>query len=165
MRIEADAWVTVRYRLFDSTGEELESAERELTYLQGGYGAVFEGIEAALDGHEAGYATSVYLQPEDTFGDYDPELIRLVERDRLPADLEEGMTFDAVPGEAPDGLLYTVTNVSDEAVVLDGNHPLAGMALRFDLRVTEVRQATEEEIADERARAEGPDDRDGPTLH
>jgi FKBP-type peptidyl-prolyl cis-trans isomerase SlyD len=165
MRIEADAWVTVRYRLFDSTGEELESAERELTYLHGGYGAVFERIEAALDGHETGFATSVYLQPEDTFGDYDSELIRLVERDRLPADLEEGMTFDAVPGEPPDGLLYTVTNVSDEAVVLDGNHPLAGMALRFDLRVTEVRQASADEVADERARAEAPGDPDAPTLH
>jgi FKBP-type peptidyl-prolyl cis-trans isomerase SlyD len=158
MLIEPDTWVTVRYQLFDSTGEALESGERELTYLHGNYGAVFESIEDALDGHEAGYTVSLYLQPEDSFGDYDAELIRLAPRDLFPSDLEAGMTFDAVPGEAPDGMLYIVTDVSDEAVVLDGNHPLAGMAVRFDLRVTETRAATPEEVADERARATGVDD-------
>lgn len=163
--IDAGAWVTVRYRLFDSSGEAVEAGERELTYLHGGYGAVFTAIEAALDGQQAGYATSVYLQPEDTFGDYDPDLIRLVEREQLPAELEEGMTFEALPGEAPDGLLYTVTDVSDRAVVLDGNHPLAGMALRFDLRVTEVRPASDEEIADEIARGRDDDDAPAGRLH
>jgi FKBP-type peptidyl-prolyl cis-trans isomerase SlyD len=63
------------------------------------------------------------------------------------------MTFESVPGEAPDGELYTVTDLTDDAVVLDGNHPLAGMALRFDLEVDDVRAATFEEVAEERERS------------
>lgn len=153
MRIEPDVWVTVRYRLYDSQGEALEEGEREWTYLHGGYGAVFPKIEAALAGREVGYTASLYLEPEDTFGDYDAQRLRVVPRDRFPGTLEPGMTFESVPGEAPDGELYTVTDLTDDAVVLDGNHPLAGMALRFDLEVEDVRLATEEEVAEERERA------------
>ena len=160
MLIDDDVWVTVRYRLFDAQGDALEPMERELTYLQGGYGSVFPAIEQALAGHGSGYGTSVHLEPEDSFGDYDPELVRLAPRSRFPDELEVGMTFEGVPGEADeqadedDGLIYIVTDISDEAVVLDANHPLAGMALRFDLRVVGVRAASEEEIARERALAE-----------
>jgi len=156
MLIEDDVWVTVRYRLFDAQGDALEPMERELTYLQGGYGSVFPGIEHALAGRASGYSTSVRLEPEDSFGDYDPELVRLAPRARFPDDLEVGMTFEGVPGEEDDddGLMYIVTDISDEAVVLDANHPLAGMALRFDVRVVGVRAASAEEIAHERALAE-----------
>ncbi len=152
MRIESNTWVTVRYRLYDSQGEALEEGEREWTYLHGGYGAVFPKIEAALAGHEPGYATTLYLEPEDTFGDYDASLLRIAPRERFPAGIEAGMTFESVPGEAPDGELYTVTDLTDDTVVLDGNHPLAGMALRFDLEIEDVREATDEEIAAERER-------------
>jgi FKBP-type peptidyl-prolyl cis-trans isomerase SlyD len=153
MLIENDTWVTVRYRLFDSQGEALEEGDREWTYLHGGYGAVFPKIEAALAGRGVGYTASMYLEPDDTFGDYDASLLRIAPRDRFPAGLETGMTFESVPGEPPDGELYTVTDFTDDAVVLDGNHPLAGMGLRFDLEVDDVRGATDEEIAAERERA------------
>ena len=153
MRIEENTWVTVRYRLFDAQGEALEEGERDWTYLHGGYGSVFPKVEAALAGQAVGYATSLYLEPDDTFGDYDADLLKVAPRDRFPPNLEAGMTFESVPGEAPDGELYTVTDFTDEAVVLDGNHPLAGMALRFDLEVEDVRPATEDEIAAERERA------------
>lgn len=153
MQIEEDTWVTVRYRLYDSQGEALEEGEREWTYLHGGYGAVFPKIEEALAGREAGYTASLYLEPEDTFGDYDASLLRVAPRERFPADLEAGMTFESVPGEAPDGELYTVTDLTDDTVVLDGNHPLAGMALRFDLEVDDVRAATPDEVEAERQRA------------
>jgi FKBP-type peptidyl-prolyl cis-trans isomerase SlyD len=153
MRIEDNTWVTVRYRLFDAQGEALEEGERDWTYLHGGYGSVFPKVEAALAGQAVGFATSLHLEPEDTFGDYDAELLKVAPRDRFPPNLEAGMTFESVPGEAPDGELYTVTDFTDEAVVLDGNHPLAGMALRFELEVEDVRPATEEEIAAERERA------------
>jgi FKBP-type peptidyl-prolyl cis-trans isomerase SlyD len=154
MQIEDDMWVTVRYRLYDSQGEALEEGEREWTYLHGGYGAVFPKIEAALVGRSVGYTTSLYLEPEDTFGDYDADLLKVAPRDLFPPTLEPGMTFDAVPGEAPDGELYTVTEFTDEAVVLDGNHPLAGMALRFDLEVDDLREATDEEVEEERRRSD-----------
>lgn len=152
MQIEQDVWVTVRYRLYDSQGEPIEEGEREWTYLHGGYGAVFPRIEAELAGRTLGATASLYLEPEDTFGDYDAMLLKVVPRDRFPGVLEPGMTFEDVPGEPRDNLLYTVTDVTDEAVVLDGNHPLAGMGLRFDLEVDDLRAATSEEIELERAR-------------
>ena len=190
MLIHDDVWVTVRYRLFDAQGEAIEQGERELTYLQGGYGTVFPRIEQALEGHGVGYATSVHLEPEEGFGEYDPERVRIAPRALFPDELEVGMTFEGLPsghgygddeddedegdsgragdeddeygeddGEADDDDeedgLYIVTDFTDEAVVLDGNHPLAGMALRFDLRVTEVRSASAEEVRRERLMAQG----------
>ena len=149
IRIDKDTWVTVRYRLFDSGGEPLEDGEREWTYLHGGYGAVFPKVERVLEGRETGDRATLYLEPEDAFGDYDAQRLRVAPRDRFPATLESGMTFEGVPGEPDDGQLYTVTDFTDEAVVLDGNHPLAGMALRFELEVDDVRAATDEEIAAE----------------
>jgi FKBP-type peptidyl-prolyl cis-trans isomerase SlyD len=161
MMIEDGVWVTVEYRLYDSQGEALEPSERELTYLQGGYGAVFPRVEEALAGHEVGYETVLYLEPEDSFGDYDPDLVRLAPRVRFPEGLEVGMTFEGVPGEDEEQGIFTVTDFTDEAVVLDGNHPLAGMSLRFELRVTDVREATAEEVERERAEAgEFDDDED-----
>lgn len=155
MQIQDDTWVTVRYRLYDAQGEALEPDERELTYLQGGYGAVFPRIEEALAGREIGHETTVFLEPEDGFGEYDAALLRIAPRSAFPDALELGMTFEGVPGETDDddGGLFTVTDFTDEAVVLDGNHPLAGMALRFDLCVVDVREATDEEIAAEREAA------------
>lgn len=154
MLIEDDRWVTVRYRLFDAQGEALEPDARELTYLHGGYGAVFPAIEAALEGREAGHSATLRLEPEDGFGDYDPELVHLADRADFPDTLEVGMTFEGAPGEEGDQSLYTVTDFTDDTVVLDGNHPLAGMALRFELEVVDVREASEEEIEHERALAE-----------
>ena len=144
-------WVTVHYRLFDSQGDAVESGEREITYLHGGYGEIFLPIEQALEGQAAGFVPRLYLEPEQTFGDYDADLIRLAARSDFPEQLEAGMSFDGVPGEAPDGRIWIVTDISDDAVVLDGNHPLAGMALRFDLRIVEVSEADDDEIADQQA--------------
>ena len=166
MQIEDDTWVTVRYRLYDAQGEALEPDERELTYLQGGYGAVFPRVEEALAGQAIGFQTTVHLEPEDGFGEYDADLLRIAPRSAFPAALELGMTFEGIPGEGDedddddeDGL-FTVTDITDEAVVLDGNHPLAGMALRFELQVVDVREATDEEVAAERAALEEDDDAD-----
>ena len=164
MQIEDDHWVTVRYRLFDSDGEAIEDGERELTYLQGGYGSVFTRIEQTLAGREPGFSASLYLQPEDTFGEYDAELVRVAPRTEFPEQLEIGMTFEGLDGaDGDDERLYVVTDFTGDVVVLDGNHPLAGMALRFDLRVTDVRAASADEIERERARAAdaaGPGDED-----
>ncbi|MCL4184791.1 MAG: peptidylprolyl isomerase [Burkholderiaceae bacterium] len=148
--VRPGCWVRLHYRLFDAQGEPIEPGERELTYLHGGHGTVFARIESALEGRAAGEALSVYLEPQDSFGDYDAALVRLAPRERFPDELEVGMAFEGVPGEAPDGLIHTVTDFTDDTVVLDANHPLAGMALRFELRVLEVRAATDEEIEHER---------------
>lgn len=158
MQVSTDHWVTVHYRLFDSEGEPVEDGVRELTYLHGGYGNVFEPIETALEGKTEGDSVSLYLEPTDTFGDYDADLVAMVERERLPERVEAGMTFEGIPGEASDGRLYTVTDMTDQVVVLDGNHPLAGMALRFEVSVIGVRPADFDEIEQERERAAREDD-------
>lgn len=167
MQIDNDHWVTVRYRLFDSDGEPIEDGERELTYLQGGYGAVFPRIEQALAGREPGFHTSLYLPPNDTFGDYDAELVRVAPRSEFPEQLEIGMTFEGLPedeetAEDEDAAdrLFVVTDFTGDVVVLDGNHPLAGMALRFDVRVVDVRAAAPDEIERERARMAAEDESD-----
>ena len=132
----------------DAQGNVIEESDEPMVYLHGGYDGTFPKIEEALDGQEQGFETKLQLEPDDAFGDYDQELIKIEPRDRFPEPLEVGMQFEGVPedGDEEDAIVYTVTDVAEDKVVLDGNHPLAGMALRFDLKVTEVREATAEEI-------------------
>ena len=161
LSIAAGRWVTLRYRISDAQGEPIESGERELTYLHGGYGAVLPGIEQALEGQVAGHAAALALEPEDAFGDYDASLVHLAPRTGFPADLETGMGFQKVPGLPEldgDGRVYIATDFTDDTVVLDGNHPLAGMALRFEIRVISVAEASEEDIERERRMADDSDD-------
>ncbi|MDP3606655.1 MAG: peptidylprolyl isomerase, partial [Polaromonas sp.] len=105
-----------------------------------------------LQGHEAGDTLDLHLEPEDAFGDYDENRVFLEARKLFPAELEEGMTFDgaALPAgcsaDIQPELIYTVTEIYPEHVVLDGNHPLAGIAIRLSLKVESVREASEEEI-------------------
>ncbi len=107
-------------------------------------------IEEALQGHEAGDQLDLHLEPEEAFGDYNEQLVFLEPRGLFPAELDEGMTFEGLPPggnpDAPRDLLYTVTEIYPEHVVLDANHPLAGIAIRLHLKVERVREATEEEI-------------------
>lgn len=145
-------WVRLRYRMFDSAGLALEPVPRELTYLHGGFGELLGALEKALEGRGEGESVSAYLEPEAAFGNYDPDLIQLVPRSALPAEIEPGMTFEGVPGQASDGRLYVATDVTADTVVIDANHPLAGMAVRFEIEVLEVWPASEEEVGAERER-------------
>jgi FKBP-type peptidyl-prolyl cis-trans isomerase SlyD len=154
MKIAKNSVVTLNYKLSDAQGNLIEeSREQEpMIYLHGGYGNTLPKIEEALDGKDVGYETTIQVEPEDAFGEYDAGLVKIESRDRLPTPLELGMQFEGTPetGEANDeSLIFTVTDIADDKVVLDGNHPLAGMALRFSLNVTDVRAATDEEIAHE----------------
>jgi FKBP-type peptidyl-prolyl cis-trans isomerase SlyD len=139
-------WVSLRYRIYDSQAEAIEPEARSLVYLHGLQKDLFPKIEQALEGLGVNARLSMYLEPSDTFGDYDEQLIHLLSRDLLPSSLEAGMSFEGLPGEASDGLLYTVTDFTDEIAVLDGNHPLAGMGLRFDMEVLDIWAATPDEI-------------------
>lgn len=154
LAVAADYWVSLSYELFDSTGQPLDEVRRNLTYLHGGYGEVLPKIEAAVLGKLRGDAVSLYLEPDDAFGDYDADLVTLVPVEKLPSDVAVGMTFDGIPGEASDGLLYSVTDIAQGQAVLDGNHPLAGIAVRYEIRVDGVREASTEEIARERDAAQ-----------
>jgi len=117
------------------------SGTTELTYLHGGYGGLLAALERALEGKGAGEAVLLQLEPEDAFGEYDAELLRVEPAERYGEGIAAGMEVEE------DDRLYIVTDVAAGKVVLDGNHPLAGMALRFSLQVLAVRRATAEEIA------------------
>ena len=147
MRIERGKVVTLIFELRNAQGDSLEEADAEVAYLHGGYGGIFPKVEGALEGREAGAEVAVTLEPEDAFGEYDAELLRVEPRERFPETLEVGMQFEGVPGEAEEeALIYTVTDVTDDAVVVDGNHPLAGERLWFKCSVKGVRAATADEM-------------------
>jgi FKBP-type peptidyl-prolyl cis-trans isomerase SlyD len=177
MKIVKNTVVSLAYKLSDAQGNLIEESDEPMVYLHGGYDGTFPKIEEALDGQESGFVTQVQLEPTDAFGEYDPELVKIETRGRFPEPLEVGMQFEGTPEEGDDdldALIYTVTDVAEDKVVLDGNHPLAGMALRFDLTVTEVRGATPEEIEHEHAHGadgvevmheEDEEEDEGPTLH
>ena len=152
MKIAKDTVVTVHYNLSDAQGNLIEESQDPMVYLHGGYENTLPKIEEALDGKEVGFNTTIQVEPDDAFGEYDPALVKIEPRNRLPTPLEVGMQFEGMPdddGEDDEALLFTVTDIADDKVVLDGNHPLAGMALRFTLNVSEVRAATEEETTHE----------------
>ena len=154
MKIAKDTVVSVAYKLSDAQGNLIEESDEPMVYLHGGYDGTFPKIEELLDGQEPGFETQIQLEPQDAFGEYDPDLVKIEPRNRFPEPLEVGMQFEGTPEEGDedlDTLVYTVTDVAEDKVVLDGNHPLAGMALRFALTVKEVRVATEDEIEHEHA--------------
>ncbi len=149
MEVTPQCVVALTWTLKDTLGEELDVLAEPVEFLVGG-DDLLARIEEALQGHEPGDRLDLHLEPEDAFGDYDERLVFLEPRERFPQELEEGMTFEGLPAgsneQAPRDLLYTVTEIYPEHVVLDGNHPLAGIALRLHLKVEAVREATEEEI-------------------
>ena len=151
MEITEQCVVALTWVLKDTLGEELDVLDDPVEFLVGG-DDLLRRIEEALQGHGVGAELALHLEPEDAFGDYQDKLLFLEPRHLFPDDLEEGMTFDGtalpqgVNPEAPRDGLYTVAQIYPEHVVLDGNHPLAGIALRLALKVHGVREATEEEI-------------------
>ena len=147
MRIERGKVVSLTYDLRDCDGQALEEEGAGLAYLHG-YGGIFPKVEAALEGQGVGHNVSLTLEPEDAFGDYDAELLRVEPRASFPDTLEVGMRFEGVPGDREEeALIYTVTDVTPDTVVVDGNHPLAGERLWFRAKVSDIRAATPEELA------------------
>jgi FKBP-type peptidyl-prolyl cis-trans isomerase SlyD len=147
VRIEPDTVVTLAYELRDADGEPLEEDNAEMAYLHGGYGGIFPKVEAELDGKEPGHSMTLTLDPEDAFGEYDAELLRVEPRDRFPQTLEVGMQFEGVPGEnEEEARIYTVTDITADSVVVDANHPYAGERVWFRCSVKGVRRASDDEI-------------------
>jgi FKBP-type peptidyl-prolyl cis-trans isomerase SlyD len=150
MEITPQCVVALTWTLKDTLGEELDRLEEPVEFLVGGKDLLAK-IDEALQGHEPGDRVDLHLEPEDAFGDYDETLVFLEPRELFPAEVEEGMTYEGLPAgatslDAPADLFLTVTEVYPEHVVLDGNHPLAGIALRLHLKVEGVREATDDEI-------------------
>jgi FKBP-type peptidyl-prolyl cis-trans isomerase SlyD len=123
----------------DAQGVQI-AAPAAMTYLHGGYGQMFDALEKALEGKGPGESLRLQLEPEEAFGDYDAELLRVEPLQRYGEGVAIGMEIEE--GEQ----VYTVTDVADGKVVLDANHSLAGMALRFQVEIISIRNAEPEEI-------------------
>jgi FKBP-type peptidyl-prolyl cis-trans isomerase SlyD len=126
--------------MHDAQGVLLDAPEAPVTYLHGGYGGMLESLERALEGLLPGADVRVQLEPEQAFGEYDADLVRLEPAERYGEGLEVGMEIEE------ESTIYRVTDIAGGQVVLDANHPLAGMALRFFMKVLSVRAATAEEV-------------------
>jgi FKBP-type peptidyl-prolyl cis-trans isomerase SlyD len=149
MQVTKNTIVTLDYNVTDPDGELIDAGTEPLIYLHGGYDGIFPTIEGALQGKKVGETVVVKMQPDEAFGEYDAELIEIEPREDFPEELQVGMQFEGLPegGHEDEALIYCVTEIADDKVVLDGNHPLAGMALVFTCTVTAVRPASAEEIA------------------
>ena len=150
MLITSPCVVTLTWRLQDTLGNLIDELADPLEFFYGG-NDLLEKVEEALVDQTTGFAAELHLEPEHAFGDYDSSLVFFESRAVMPEGIEVGMQFDGPPPGAatpdmPQEAIYTVTEVYPEHVVLDGNHPLAGIALRLDLVVRDVRAATEAEI-------------------
>jgi FKBP-type peptidyl-prolyl cis-trans isomerase SlyD len=149
MKISNQCVVALTWVLKDASGEELDVLDEAVDFLVGGED-LLHAMEHALEGKQAGDRVQLHLEPEHAFGDYDETLVFWEDRIKFPKDLYEGVLFEELPEgcqfDAPKGTLFTVTEIYPEHVVLDGNHPLAGMALHIDMKVESVREATLEEV-------------------
>ena len=124
--------------MHDAQNERL-SGPAEITYLHGGYGHLPVALERVLAGKGAGESVQVQLEPEQAFGEYDAELLRVEPEESYGEGITVGMEVEQ------GSRFYRVTDVAGGSVVLDGNHPLAGIALRFSCNILSVRTSTEEE--------------------
>jgi len=157
MKIVKDTVVSLQYELSDGEGLLLEKTNDPVSYLHGGYDGIFPSVEEALHGKDVGEKCIVEMEPEDAFGEYEHDLVRVEPRNMFPAEIEVGMQFEggAEGDDDEDYMLYTVVEVTDKEVTVDGNHPLAGKALNFICTVTSVRPATAEEITHGHVHGEG----------
>ena len=151
MQIAKNRVVSLDVELSDIWGNLIEHPGEPVQYLHGGYGDIFPLVEEALEGKAPNDRIDVRLEPEDSHGDYDDTLLMVEPLEKFPEGLEVGMRIEAEAAgggaDSDDGpVIYTVTDIAQGKVVLDGNHPLAGIALRFVATVVDVRPATQSEI-------------------
>ena len=150
MNITAPCVVTLTWQLSDAQNAPIDELAEPTEFFFGG-DDLLPKVEEALDGQAAGYDVQLQIEPEHAFGEYHSELVCFEDRALFPDGVEVGMQFEGLPDGAatpgmPDDTVYTVTEVYPEHVVLDGNHPLAGMALRMHITVRGVRAASADEL-------------------
>jgi FKBP-type peptidyl-prolyl cis-trans isomerase SlyD len=141
MQVGRDTVVSLKIQMYDAQGVLLHAPGDPYTYLHGGYGGLLEALERALEGKQPGESVHIQLEPEQAFGEYDAALLRVEPAERYGEGVAVGMQIEEDNG------FYTVTELAAGTAVLDGNHPLAGLALRFSLEIMTVRPARAEEIA------------------
>ncbi len=152
-QIAKNSVVTLNYEVTNPDGDVLDAGEAPLNYLHGGYDDIFAAIEVALQGKSVGVTVKVKMQPDQAYGEYDADLVLIESLDVLPQPLAIGMQIEGEPEDpSTEAVFYRVTDIAEGKAVLDGNHPLAGMALVFTGTVTAVRPARPAEIEAGQAR-------------
>lgn len=146
MNIEKNTVVTLHYQMFDANDQLIDQTEEPIAYLHGGYDGIFPLVEEALHGQSVGHQIDIVLQPDDAFGEQEADLVRIEPLNAFPVEVEVGMMFEADDPETGDVIVYRVTDIADGKAVVDGNHPLAGMKIRFKATVEGVRAAEKNEI-------------------
>ena len=173
MIISSPCVVSLTWRLEDAQGQLIDELTEPMEFLLGGDDLLAK-VEQTLLGQTVGFEANLHLEPEQAFGDYHAELVFFEARDIFPESVAEGMQFDGPPEgsttpDLPKDAIYTVTEVYETHVVLDGNHPLAGISLNLTLKVCDVRPATQEETEQGSVALSplslGPSAPDGETLH
>lgn len=156
MQIEKDTVATIDYTLTDPSGQVIDSSEgrQPIAYLHGASNIV-PGLETALEGKNVGESIKVTIPPEQGYGARDPNLVQPVPRSNFQGiqEIKPGMQFQAQTAEG--ARVVTVVQVDDQNVTVDANHPLAGMELKFDVKIVDVRKATPEELTHGRAHDAG----------
>jgi len=147
MEVGRNTVVSLDVELADLWGNLIQRSESPVHYLHGGYDDLVPALERALEGKRPGDKLTLRLEPEQAFGEYDEGLLRVEPLAQFPSSVAVGMQFEGIPGGEQDGVIYSVTDIADERVVLDGNHPLAGIAIEFRCTVRDVRPAVAREIA------------------
>lgn len=150
MLIEAPCVVSLTWKLTDAQNRPIDELNEPVEFFYGG-DDLLSKVEQELAGHAAGDELHLQLEPADAFGDYRAELVCFEARKLFPEELQTGMAFEGLPAghataDMPADAIYIVTEIYASHVVLDGNHPLAGMALRLLMQVRAVRQASSEEV-------------------
>ena len=157
MKIAKDTVVSLRYELSDANGTLLEKTDDPVSYLHGGYDGIFPAVEEAVHGKDVGTKFNVTMEPDDAFGEYEHDLVRVEPRSLFPDEIAIGMQFEGGAEDADDEdyMLYTVVDVTGDEVTVDGNHPLAGQRLNFGVKIVAIRDASEEEMAHGHVHGEG----------
>jgi FKBP-type peptidyl-prolyl cis-trans isomerase SlyD len=145
MNISKDSVVTLQYKVAEINGKLIQQSTEPMVYLHGGYGNTLPKIEEALEGQAKGYSTVLELQASDAFGARDESLRKVIPKAEFPPGVKVGGQLEGTD-ESGQRRVYDVVKIKGPEVHLDGNHPLAGKALRFTLKVTDVRAASQEEI-------------------
>ncbi len=155
MQAAANRVVTIDYTLKDDDDQVIDTSQgREPLAFIHGVGQIIPGLEKALEGKQAGEAVAVSIPPEDAYGERDDSMVLNIPREQFEGaeQIEPGMQFQA---ETDQGVqILTVLEADDQEVTVDGNHPLAGMNLNFEVSVVEVRDATQDEL--DHGHAHGP---------
>lgn len=156
MNISKNTVVTLNYTLKNDQGEVIdESRDNSFIYMHG-EGGIIPGLESQLEGKSSGESLTAHIEPEEGYGQRDDSMIQIVPRDMFEEGhpIEEGVQFHA---QSPEGetLTVTITQIEGDEITVDGNHPLAGIPLNFDIDIVDIRAATSEEI--DHGHAHGPD--------